>query len=250
MSEECGATSRSLSPREGRGALSQWAGGRLAGFVAALLLITTTLASAQMDVLSLDPLRVEVAGQRVVDDWPLDPAVDDVKTWQVNAEGWTQVHHRWATGEGWKLRQETATRSERVEITQLRFFETGAVGVSSAGVTLPLKALDQARFECIGSPVGDTQRDGRTASGTLGPDDVTRINNIEYLRIHLPGGAVDFDGNPKGTWGSAGIVPATVRWTLLRYDDGWRLWTADGKARRGTIHDFKLVITPAADRPV
>jgi hypothetical protein len=223
---------------------------RTTASMALLLLLTATFALAQMDLVSVEPLQVEVAGQRVVDDWHLDPAVEDVETWQVNVEGWAQVHHRWATGEGWKLRQEIAARSDRVEITQLRFFETGAVGVSSAGVTLPLEALDQARFECIGSPVGDAQRDGRTATGTLGPDDVKRINNIEYLRVHLPGGAVDFDGNPKGTWGSAGMVPATVRWTLLRYDDGWRLWTADGKARRGTIHDFKLVIIPAADRPV
>ncbi len=240
--------------RNGGGARASFARAgevRRAALVTALLLLTTSLAFAQIDLASVEPLQIEVAGQRVVDDWHLDPEGGDFETWQPQAEGWEQVHHRWATGEGWKLRQEIAVRADRLEITQLRLFETDAVGVSSAGVTLPLEALDGARFECIGSPVGESQRDGRTVTGTLGPDNVTRINNIEYLRVDLPAGAVDFDANPKGAWCTGpGMCPAVVRWTLLRYDDGWRLWTADGKARRGTIHDFKLVITPAGDTAV
>lgn len=216
-----------------------------------LLLLTASLAFAQVDLVSVDPLMIDVSGQRVVDDWHLDPAVADVETWEVGAEGWEQVHHRWATGDGWRLRQEIAVRPDRLEITHLRFFETDTTGVSSAGVTISLDTLDGVSFECVGSPVGTVEREGRASTGTLGPGEVTRINNLEYLRVHLPGGAVDFDCNPKGAWcPSVGICPATARFTLLRYNDGWRLWSADGKARRGTIHDFKFIITPAGNLAV
>ncbi|MGI5818755.1 MAG: hypothetical protein ACOX9R_11730 [Armatimonadota bacterium] len=219
--------------------------------LAALLLLTTALAFAQVDLVSVDPLRIDVSGQRVVDGWHIDPEVGEVETWRVEAEGWEQVHHRWAVGEGWKLRQEIAARGDRLEITQLRFFETGTTGISAAGVILPLETFDGARFECVGSPVGDARRDGRVATGTLGSDGVRRINNLEYLRVHLPGGGVDFDANPRGAWYTGpGMGPAVVRFTLLRYADGWRLWSADGKAGRGTIHDFKLVVTPANETPV
>lgn len=217
----------------------------------ALLLLTAVCACAQVDLQSVEPLQIDVAGQRVVSDWYLDPPTGEVETWQVQAEGWAQVHHRWATGAGWKLRQEIAARPDRLEITQLRFLESNATGVSSGGVIVPLATLDGARFECIGAPVGDAGRDGRTATGTLGPDGVRRINNLEYLRLHLADGGVDFDANPKGTWyNGPGMGPAVVRFTLIRADDGWRLISADGKARRGTIHDFKLVVTPALDTPV
>lgn len=225
-------------------------GNRARVLVPALLLLSTTIAFAQVELTSVEPLQVDVAGQRAIDGWHLDPETGEVETWQVDAEGWAQVHHRWATGEGWKLRQELAARDDRLEITQMRFFEPGVTGVSHAGVILPLEVFDGARFECIGSPRGDAERDGRVFTGSLGPDGVTRINDIEYLRVHLPAGAVDFDCNPKGTWGAPGMIPAAVRFTLLRYDDGWRLWAADGKTNRGLIHDFKLVVTPASDTPV
>jgi hypothetical protein len=194
---------------------------------------------------------IDLSGQRVVSDWHLDPPVAEAETWQVEAEGWDEVHHRWATSEGWRMRQEIAARADRLEITHMRLHETGTAGVASAGLTIPLETLDGALFECIGSPRGTVQREGRTSRGTLGPDDVTVIKNIEYLRVHLPDGGVDFDGNHKGAWTPGpGHGPGVQRFTLIRYDDGWRLWAADGKARRGSLHSLKLVITPASDTPI
>ncbi len=215
------------------------------------LVLTTTIVSAQVDLVAIEPLQIDVSGQRVVSDWRLDPPVENAETWQVEAKSWDAVHHRWATGDGWKMRQEVAARANRVEITHMRLHETGTVGVASAGVTIPLETLDGALFECIGTPRGEVEREGRVSRGTLGPDDVTVIKNIEYLRVHLPDGAVDFDCNHKGTWcPGEGHCPGVQRFTLVRYDDGWRLWAADGKARRGSLHSMKLVITPARETPV
>jgi len=216
-----------------------------------LLFLSATVACAQVELAAVDPLLINANGQGLVSEWYLDPPAGPGETWEVEAEGWEQVVHRWTTGEGWKLRQEIAVRPDRLEITQLRLLDSNATGVSGAGVVLPLELLDGAQFEVIGAPVGKVERDDRTAMGTLGPDQITRINNVEYLRLHLPGGSVDFDCNPKGTWcPGPGICPATLRFTLIRSDEGWRLFTASGKARVGIIHEFKLVISPALEVPV
>ncbi len=260
MSERTRTTSRSV--RRAPSPVGRWgwqrAGGTTHGrgrpchgLAALLLLLTASLACAQVELRSAEPLLVDVGGQRVIDGWYVDPEVGAVETWQVEAERWPQAHHRWATGEGSKLRQEVAARPDRLEITHLRYLESNVTGVTSAGVRLPLDVLDGARFECIGTPRGDAEREGATWTGALGPEHVTVIKDLQYLRVDLPGGAVDFDCNPKGAWcPGVGICPGTARFTLIRYDDGWRLWAADGKARRGTIHDFKLVVTPASDLAV
>lgn len=245
-SAPCGARGPSVRPAGSPGASAA-----LSAVLTVLLLLSTRLAPAQVSLVSIEPLQIEVAGQRVVDDWYLDPPAEQVETRQVPADGWAQVYHRWAVGEGWKMRQEVAARPDRLEITHMRLLETGTVGVASTGVTIPLETFDGAFFECIGTITGGAQREGRTWRGALGPDDVTVIKNLEYLRVHLPGGALDFDGNHKGSWcPGEGICPGVERFTLIRYDDGWRLWAADGKARRGALHTMKLVVLPAREAPV
>ncbi len=218
----------------------------------AALLLSATLAFAQINLASVQPLQVDIEGTPLISGWIIDPEpAAPIETWQVEAEGWRQVHHRWAAGGGSKLRQEVASRPDRLEITHLRLFEPDVVGVTYCGVVLPTDLLDGARFECIGSPRGEAERDGRTWSGTLGDGGVGAIKDLEYLRLHLPGGAVDFDCNPKGVWcPGEGLCPATERFALARAEDGWRLWSAHGKVRRGGLHEFKLVVLPARDRPV
>jgi len=74
--------------------------GRPCHGLAAALLLTASLACAQVELRSVEPLQVDVGGQRVIDGWYLDPEVGAIETWQVEAEDWPQVYHRWAAGDG------------------------------------------------------------------------------------------------------------------------------------------------------
>jgi len=220
----------------------------------ALLLLAATLAHAQIEVASVDPLQVDFAGTRIVDGMIVEPAPTAApRTWQVEAAGWAQVHHRWLAEPGSKLRQEIAVRPDRLEFTHMRLLEPDVTGVTSAGVLLPAALIDGVRAEFLGSarPADAATREGTAWSATLGPEGATAIRSLRYLRLHLPGGAVDFDCAPKGTWcPGEGVCPATPAWTLLRRDDGWWLYSADGKVRVGGLHEFKLVMTPARAEPV
>ncbi len=225
---------------------------RLTAMVLALLVSAT--ASAQIELASVEPLQVDFAGARIIGDLIIDPEPSaQPETWPVEAEGWAQVVHRWLAEPGSKLRQEVAVRPDRFELTHMRFLEPDVTGVTFAGVLLPLELLDGARCEFVGSPrqpeAAERSEDAWTA--TLGADGVRTIRSLEYLRVYLDAGAVDFDCRPKGAWGgNAGVSKATPAWTLVRGEDGWRLYSADGKARRGGIHELKLVIVPAREVPV
>ena len=230
------------------------AGFAVAAVAAALLLLTATLACAQIDLVSVVPLHVEFVGARVIDGLIVEPApASPPRAWQVAAEGWAQVHHRWLAQSGSKLRQEIAVRPDRLEFTHIRLLQPDVTGVTSAGVLLPAALIDGVRAEFLGSPrpAEAATREGPAWSATLGREGVTSIRSLSYLRLHLPGGAVDFDCAPKGTWcPGEGVCPATPAWALLRRDDGWWLYSADGKVRPGGIHEFKLVMTPARPEPV
>ena len=216
---------------------------------AVALLLLAVPAHAQINLISVEPLQVDFAGSSIIDGMILEPASGAApRTWQIQAEGWAQVHHRWLAEPGSKLRQEIAVRPDRLEFTHLRLLEPEVTGVASAGVLLPAALVDGARAEFLGSPrpAEAAMSEGPAWSATLGPEGVTSIRGVSYLRLHLPGGAVDFDCAPKGTWcPGEGVCPATPAWALMRRDDGWWLYSADGKARTGGIHEFKLVMTPA-----
>lgn len=215
------------------------------------ILLLATGATAQVALESVQPLHVNFRGATLIEGWYMKPPPGEVQTRQVEVEGWDQVHRRRATAPGSKMRQEVAVRPDGLEITHLRLLEPDVVGVTSCGVVLPLELLDGARFECIGSPRGEAQRGGRTWSGTLGQQGIRVIRELQYLRLHLPQGTVDLDCNPKGAWcPGEGLCPAVERFALARSEEGWRLWSADGKIRRGGLHEFKLVVTPAREAPV
>ncbi len=230
------------------------AGLAVAAVAVTALLLAATAAWAQIDLASVDPLQVDFAGTRLIEAMIVEPVPGVApRTRQVPIEGWAQVHHRWLAEPGSKLRQEIAVRPDRLEFTHMRLLEPEVTGVTSAGVLLPLALIDGARAEFIGSPRPDgvATREDSAWSAILGPGGVTSVRSLRYLRLHLPGGAVDFDCAPKGTWcPGEGICRATPAWSLLRRGDGWRLYSADGKVRTGGIHEFKLVITPARPEPV
>ncbi len=219
-----------------------------------MILVAAILAHAQIDVASVEPLQVDFAGTRIIDGMIVEPAPGGApRTWQIEAEGWAQVHHRWLAEPGSKLRQEIATRAHRLEITHMRLLEPDVTGVTSAGVLLPTALIDGVRAQFLGTPgpADAATREDSAWSAILGPGGVTSVRSLRYLRLHLPGGAVDFDCAPKGTWcPGQGICRATPAWSLLRRGDGWRLYSADGKVRTGGLHEFKLVMTPARAEPV
>lgn len=222
--------------------------------VVLIALLCAAGAWGQLELASLEPLQVDFAGSRLIDGMALEPAVTvDGTTWPVEVEGWASVTHRWLPEPGARLRQEIAVRPDRFELTHLRLLDPGVIGVTSCGLRIPHEVFDGARCELIGSPrsAREIVRADDAVVGTLGPEEITQVRNLAYLRVHLPGGAVDFDCQPRGTWEVApGVTRRAVSWTLLRQNDGWWLLTAYGKARVGTLHDFKLVVVPARPEPV
>ncbi len=215
-------------------------------------LLAATAACAQFELASTDPLGISFAGEPLVQQVWVTPELDETAAIaEAPVAGWDHVLRVWQADEGSRMRQEIALRPDRIEFTHMRLVKPDITGSQVAGFLLPADLLDGVRVEFIGTPKGSATAEGRVFSGTLGEGGVTSIKYLKLLRLHLPAGAIDIDCEPRGLWaGSGGHSKFASRWTIYRADEGWLLVATDGKSRYGKLHDAKLIITPASERPV
>jgi len=226
---------------------------RTAALLAASLLASASV-PADLSLESAHPLTLTFHGRPLVIEQQLFPEMagePDLR--EVQVAGWQQAHHLWWADKTSRIREEIAVRADAFELTHVRLIQPKVHGFTSVALIIPHELLDGVQVEALGSPTPaeHATQQGRAFTCKLGPEGVTRIKELLYLRVHLPGGALDFDLNVRGRWiGGDGITKRTAVWQLFRDKDGYHLHTGDNKSQWGGLHEFKLVIRPALDIPI
>lgn len=211
--------------------------------------IVAVCCHADFEILAAEPLQVQSGETTLVSGIRITPAIEgESDLTEVSVEGWSLVYHRWSADEESKMREEIAARPEAFEVTMVRLIQPDVSYVMEYALQIPHETLDSVSVELMGQPVpaDDAEKTGDTYTATLGPEGITEVRNLLYLRVPLPSGIIDIDTNCRGQWtGPTGVTQATADWDLERTEDCWLLHTMDRKNSWGGLQEFKVRFTDA-----
>ncbi|MFP3903583.1 MAG: hypothetical protein ACLFWB_04995 [Armatimonadota bacterium] len=215
----------------------------------AAAVVVVACCEAEFKVVSPAPPGVQYGETALISRTHIEPVIQtEADVSEVTVDGWSAVYHRWSADDRSKMREEIAARADAFEITMVRLVEPDVSYVLRYALEIPHEALDGVSVELMGRPLpaGAAEEKGNTFTATLGPDGVTNIQNLLYLRIPLPSGTIDLDTNCRGQWtGPTGVTQASADWDLERTAECWMLSTTDTKNSSGGLQEFKVRFTEA-----